>query len=41
MYTTLELIANGLIAVGWFVGAALNLLRWNAEVQKRGQPPQS
>ena len=34
MYAKLELMGKGLIALGWFVVASVNLLTWTAQVRE-------
>jgi hypothetical protein len=40
MYSTLETIGKGLVAVGWFVVASVHLLTWTAQVREGRRPPQ-
>jgi len=40
MYPTIETIGKGLVALGWFVVATVQLLTWTAQVRDRRRPPQ-
>jgi hypothetical protein len=40
MYPTIETIGKGLVTLGWFVVATVNLLTWTAQVRECRRAPE-